>query len=354
MTAEKKPAIGPNGSTAPAGAAIGESGDIVPAARRRLGFLPVDGFSMIALTAAIEPLRGANLLLEREAYRYQLIAPGARPTRASSGLMLGTDLPLETAADALEDLDALLVVTGVIHEPENAPTLHALLRRAARRGLIIGSISAGAFVLARAGLLNGYRCTVHWEYQGAFEETFPEIECSPGLFVIDRTRWTGSGGISSMDMMLHMIAADHGATLARRVANNFQVDRIRNAGIEQRPGALEILETLPEPMQRVVALMRANIESPMSMNALANTTGLNLRRIERMFQSHLGESPGQFYRRLRLQRARELLMHTNLSALEAAMMTGFSSSSHFAMAYQRQHGIRPSETRRAAKPGGVR
>ncbi|MEM6487221.1 MAG: DJ-1/PfpI family protein [Pseudomonadota bacterium] len=278
-----------------------------PAASRRLAFLPLDAFSMISLTAAIEPLRSANRLLGRNAYEWRIVAPGARPVRASSGLVLNSEIALEDVGQRIDRFEAYLVVTGAIREPENGAVLHAVLRRAARQGLVVGSLSAGAFVLARAGLLQGYRCTVHWEYQAAFEETFPEIECSPGLFVIDRNRWTGSGGISSMDMMLHMIAADHGPKLARRVANNFQVDRIRNAAIEQRPGALGRLETLPQPVQQVVALMRRNIEAPLSMAALAEETGLNLRRIERLFQAHLGESPGQFYRRLRLERARELL-----------------------------------------------
>ncbi|MEM6974377.1 MAG: GlxA family transcriptional regulator [Pseudomonadota bacterium] len=321
----------------------------VPAENRRIGFVLVDRFSLISLTAAVEPLRAANLKLDREAYRWQLIGPDRGPVPSSSGLTLNTDLALEDLPAILDSFDALLVVTGSVREPANTPAISAALRRADRRGLILGSLSAGAFVLARAGLLQGHRCTVHWEYQAAFEETFPDIECSPGLFVIDGRRWTGSGGISSMDMMLSMIAADHGPKLARAVANNFQVDRIRNAAIEQRPGAIDRLETLPGPVQTVIQLMRGHIEAPLTMADIAEATGHNLRRIERLFQTHLGESPGQFYRRIRLERARELLMHTNLSALEAALMTGFSSSSHFAMAYQRQHGIRPSDTRRQAE-----
>ncbi|MEM9765323.1 MAG: GlxA family transcriptional regulator [Pseudomonadota bacterium] len=327
-----------------------------PAERRSLGFILVDKFSMISLTAAVEPMRSANRLLGREAYSWHLISEDGGPVRASSNLTLATDLSLDALADsfspggarvAIPRFDALLVVTGLYAGADNEPRLHGVLRRAARAGLVIGSLSAGAFVLARAGLLDGFRCTLHWEYQPAFEEAFPEIECSSGLYVIDRNRWTGSGGISSMDMMLHMIGIDHGTRIAREVGNNFQVDRIRNAAIEQRPGALERLETLPAPLQKAITLMRANIEAPLRMSTLAEAAGLNLRRMERLFQSHLGKSPAQFYRSIRLERARELLMHTNLSALEAAMLTGFSSSSHFAMAYYRQHGIRPSETRRS-------
>ncbi|MGF1554234.1 MAG: GlxA family transcriptional regulator [Paracoccaceae bacterium] len=319
-----------------------------PASSRRIGFIVVAEFSLICLTAAIEPMRFANTALGRAAYDWRLIGPGGT-VRASSGLSLGLDLPLDALPGRLNEFDALIVVTSYLTATPHDDAVSAVLRRAARRGLILGSLSAGAFALARAGLLDGYRCTIHWEYQPAFEEAFPDVECSSGLFVIDRGRWTGSGGISSMDMMLHMIAADHGPRIARLVANNFQVDRIRNAGFEQRPGALERLETLPEPVQRVVALMRGHIEHPLGMAEIASIAGLNLRRIERLFQAHLGESPASFYRRLRLERAREILMHTTLSALEAALMTGFTSSSHFAMAYQRQHGIRPSETRRTGE-----
>ncbi|MEM6677677.1 MAG: GlxA family transcriptional regulator [Pseudomonadota bacterium] len=336
-----------------------------PAAERSFGFVIVDEFSMIALTAAVEPLRSANRIVGREAYRWRLISADGGPVTASSGLTVATDMGLESLAESLArpatigngaaddmGIDVLLVVTGLYSGAPNEARLHALLRRAARAGLVIGSLSAGAFVLARAGLLEGHRCTVHWEYQPAFEEAFPEVECSSGLYVIDGLRWTGSGGISSMDMMLHIIGVDHGPRVAREVGNNFQVDRIRNAAIEQRPGALERLETLPDPLQRVIALMRANIEAPLRMSEIAAHSTLNLRRMERLFQSHLGQSPAQFYRALRLERARELLMHTNLSALEAAMLTGFSSSSHFAMAYYRQHGIRPSETRRSVSGSG--
>ncbi|MEO1459242.1 MAG: GlxA family transcriptional regulator [Pseudomonadota bacterium] len=319
------------------------------AERRRLAFLLLNDFSMIALTAAIEPLRSANRLAGRQSYDWSLVGESGAPVRASSGLAIAVDLGIAELAQRVEDFDVFFVVTGLLRDPQNEGRLHGVLRRAARAGRVVGSISAGAFVLARAGLLDGYRCTVHWEYQPAFEDAFPEIECTAGLYVIDRNRWTGSGGISSMDMMLEIIAADHGPRLAREVGNNVQGDRIRNASIRQRPGALARLDTLPAPVQRAVTLMLANIETPLKMSAIATATGLNLRRMERLFQSHLGDSPAQFYRSLRLERARELLMHTNLSALETAMLTGFSSSSHFALAYQKQHGIRPSETRRQAE-----
>ena len=192
---------------------------------------------------------------------------------------------------------------------------------------------------------------MHWEFQPAFEEEFPDIESSPGLYVIDRDRWTGSGGVAGLDMMLYLIEQDHGPALSRSVANWFQIDRIRNAAIHQRSGQLDRLETLPDPLQKAIELMMANIEAPMKMDEVAALSGLRLRRMERMFKSNLQTSPASFYRSLRLEKARELLLHTNLSTLEIGVLTGFSSSSHFAMAYQKHYGMRPTDARRPNSGG---
>ena len=210
----------------------------------------------------------------------------------------------------------------------------------------MGALSAGTFILARANLLEGYRSTVHWGVSAGFAEEFPDLETLPDLFVVDRDRWTCAGGVSCMDMMLHMIERDHGGMLTRAVGNQFQIDHIRAPAIRQRPGSLERIEVLPGPMQDAVKLMMANIETPLRMDDIAALSGLNLRRMERMFRANVAMAPGQYYRRIRLERARDLLLHTNLSTLEVACLTGFSSSSHFAMAYQRQYAMRPTDARR--------
>jgi len=316
-----------------------------------IAFLVVRQFSLISLVSALEPLRGANCALGREAYAWKLYSPDGAPIAASNGIVVSVDGELDDLAAALPATDILFVVAGLDPDPPGRAHLHAVLSRAARAGVVLGSLSSGTFILARAGLLDGYRCTVHWEFQPAFEEAFPEIECSSGLYVVDRDRWTGSGGITGLDLMLGLVERDHGPELSREVGNLFQIDRIRNAGVDQRPGALARLETLPAPLQTAVSLMLSNMEEPLRMQEIARRSGLNLRRMERLFRAHLDAPPGQVYRRLRLERARELLRHTNLATLEVGMLTGFSSSSHFAMAYQREFGQRPSETRRIDEAG---
>ncbi|MEO1492417.1 MAG: GlxA family transcriptional regulator [Pseudomonadota bacterium] len=305
-------------------------------------FLLIEQFSMMSVVSALEPLRGANRLLGREVYRWHLISHDGAPVEASNGMTVTAD----GALGEIEDADFLFVCAGLSADPPYRARLNAGLNRAARAGLVLGSLSAGTIILARAGVLDGYRSTVHWEFQPAFQEEFPELETSPGLFVIDRDRWTGSGGITGMDMMLSLIEHDHGPDLSRSVGNQFQIDRIRNASIAQRPGQLDRIETLPHAVQQVVTLMLEHIEEPLRMDDLAAQVGMNVRRMERLFNTHLDTAPAQFYRKLRLEKARDLLLHSNLPTLEVACLTGFSSSSHFAMAYQRQFGQRPSETRR--------
>lgn len=318
-----------------------------------LAFLLVPEFSMLSVVSAVEPLRAANRLLGSEAYAWRFYSADGQPIPASNGMAVNVAGGLAEITAAAPRFDYLFVCAGLDHDPPGRQRLHAALHQCARAGLVLGSLSAGAFILARAGLLRGYRCTIHWEFQPAFAEAFPELDLSPGLYVVDRDRWTGSGGVAGMDMMLELIGRDHGPLLSRAVANQFQIDRIRNAAMHQRPGALDRLETLPAPLQNAVQLMLANIETPLPMDQLARLSGLRLRRMERMFRAHLEASPARFYRALRLEKARELLLYTNLSTLEIGVLTGFASSSHFAMAYQKHYGMRPTDARRPA-PGRTR
>ena len=311
-----------------------------------VAFLLLREFSMMSVVSSVEPLRAANRLSGTTSYAWRFYSEDGQPIAASNAMTVNVAGGINDIAEKPSGVDFLFVCAGTDPNPPNRARLHAGLRQCARAPMVVGSLSSGTFILARAGLLNGYRCTVHWEFQPAFEEEFPELDFSPGLFVIDRDRWTGSGGVAGMDMMLYLIERDHGPALSRAVANWFQIDRIRNAAIHQRSGQLDRIETLPNPLQKAIELMMANIEAPLKMDEIAEVAGLRLRRMERMFKSNLDTSPASFYRGLRLEKARELLLHTNLSTLEIGVLTGFSSSSHFAMAFQKHYGMRPTDARR--------
>lgn len=310
-------------------------------------FLLLDGLALMSLASAIEPLRSCNRLLGHEAYRWVLASIGGVPVTASSGIPLGT-MPLEAALDGAE---AVFVCGGLRVRPPDERRHLTVLRTAARRGVALGALSTGTWLLAQAGLLAGYRCTIHWENRPAFIEAFPGLDCTDRLFEIDRNRLTCSGGTASMDLMLRLIADRHGADLARRVANQFHHQRIRGTEDGQRSGRLDHAAGLPPALAEALRLMAQHIEDPLPISLLAKQAGLSARQLERLFLRYARMSPARYYLALRVDRARELLTYSDQPLLAVAVASGFASTSHFSGWFRRFHGMRPSELREQARRG---
>jgi transcriptional regulator GlxA family with amidase domain len=221
----------------------------------------------------------------------------------------------------------------------------AWLRRLARKGVTIGGISGGPYILAKAGLLDQRRATLHWEHLPAFREAFPDITVVPSLFEIDGTRITCSGGISALDMMVALIERDHGRQLAASVGDWFLHTHIREGMGPQRMDLRYRLGVADEKLLGVLRAMETSLEMPQPRAALASGAGISLRQLERLFHRHIGHGIHRHYRWLRLERARQLLRETTLPVLDVALATGFASSSQFARAYRRAFGESPSLTR---------
>jgi len=310
-------------------------------------FLLLDGLSLMSLASAIEPLRSCNRLLGREAYRWVLASVTGGLVTASNGIALQV-VPVEKA---LKDAAIVFVCGGLRVQPPQERQHVAVLRRAARRGAVLGALSTGSYLLAHAGLLTGYRCTIHWENRPAFMEEFPELVCTDRLYEIDRNRLTCSGGTAAMDLMLRLVADQHGADLARRVANQFHHQRIRGMEDEQRGGRLDHAAGLPPALDEALRAMAERIEEPLSIPALAALAGISARQLERLFLRYARVSPTRYYLSLRVDRARELLTYSDLPLLEVSVASGFTSTSHFAQWFRRFHGMRPSELRERARKG---
>jgi len=312
---------------------------------KTVGFLLIPGFALMSYAAALEPLRAANLLSGRTVYRWWHAAPGgAKPVTASNGVAIVPDIGIGTERNA----DMLFVCAGGNPATFDDASVFAWLRRLARRGVIIGGISGGPYILARAGLLEEHRATLHWEHQPAFSEAFPDIEVTPSLFEIDGNRITCSGGISALDMMVALIERDHGRELAAAVGDWFLHTHIREGFGPQRMDLRFRLGVTDEKLLRVLRLMETTIETPQSRADLARLAGVSVRQLERLFRRHLGRGMHQHYTSRRLERARQLLRETTLPILDVAVATGFGSSSQFARAYGRAFGESPTRTRASA------
>jgi transcriptional regulator GlxA family with amidase domain len=312
------------------------------ARHRRIGFLLVPDFAMIAYSCAMEPYRAANTLAGETLYAWTHVSPDGRPVLASNGLAIvpdhGLDVPL--------DVDDLFVCAGGNPTLFQDQATFAWLRAQAHRGIRIGGISGGPYLLARAGLLTGYRATLHWEYESALREEFPRLNITRNLFEIDRNRFTSSGGTAALDMMAALIAAEHGRGLSRAVGEWFLHTHMRQSAAPQRMTLRERYDVANPTVLATLERMERSLEEPLGRSALAEAAGVSLRQLERLFRAHLGRTLSIHYLELRLERARNLVTQTSMPVIEIAFACGFVSAPHFSRAYKSRFGFAPAHERR--------
>ena len=314
---------------------------------QRFSFLLMPDFAMLAFSSAVEPLRVANRIAGRPLFAWQIVTPDGQPAASSGGTRVLPDCALEACGQPGNLPDTLVVVAGMEVQRFRASPAISTLCRLARSGVRIGALSTGSYLLAWAGLLKGYRCTVHWENLDAFREDFPELEVTGELFEVDGARLTCSGGIASLDMMLSLVAADHGRDLATQVAEQFIHERIRETHDHQRMSLQGRLGISHPKLLQVIALMEDNLEEPLPRAELARRAGLSNRQLERLFRKYLCRTPTRYYLELRLLRARGLLTQTAMSILNVALACGFVSASHFSKCYREFFNKMPREERQA-------
>lgn len=309
--------------------------------QQTFGFLLVPQFSMISLSALLEPLRMANWIAGRELYRWELFSRDGAPVAASNGLTLSPIAPMEV----IERVNALFVVAGDDTASHCNRDMDALLRRLDRRGIPLGATSTGSLLLAHAGLLDGHRCTIHWALLSSLRESYTRLRASPALFQIDGPRMTCSGGIAGLDMMLHLIAEHHGPRLANAVSDQCIHAQIRPAHGRQRMALRHRLGISHPDLLAAVSCMETQLEEPLPLSRLADEIGLSLRQLERLFRAQLGATPARYYLQLRLVRARELLQQTSMPVVEVGVACGFATASHFGRCYRQHYGRTPRQER---------
>ncbi|WP_163557047.1 GlxA family transcriptional regulator [Halomonas sp. NO4] len=306
-----------------------------------IGFLLLENFTLISLASAIEPLRMANQLAGSELYRWYTLTSDGQPVSASDGLTVTPDVSLRTPLG----LDMVIVCGGVGPHRSVQREHVSWLQGQARLSRRLGAICTGSWALAKAGLLDGYDVSTHWECMAAMREAFPRVELTTRLFCIDRDRATCSGGAAPLDMMLNLICRDHGRELSAGISEMFICERVRSDQDQQRIPLRHVLGTNQPKLLEIVALMEANLEEPIALDELACYVGVSRRQLERLFQKNLRCSPSRYYLKLRLTRARQLLKQTAMSIIEVASACGFVSTPHFSKCYREFFGIPPRDER---------
>lgn len=310
----------------------------------RVAILLVPGFSLMSFSSLVEPMRGANRALRATVFEWVLASSEGGVIFASNGMAVGT-VPCAQIRDGTFDL--VIVCGGQEDETYASSKLRSLLRHLRRRRIAIGSVSTATFILAQAGLLDGRRCTTHWDYIDTFRESFPEIEVNSELFVMEDGIFTCAGGIAALDVMLVLIKGLCGSEVSNLVAENFIYGSGRDAHDSQRL-SLRLRHGVSHPnLLSAVATMEANTEVPLRLPEIAKSAGILQRQLERLFRDRMGMSASRFYIQLRLEKARRLLRNSSVSIFEIAVATGFTSAAHFSRAFRGQFGRPPSVDREA-------
>ncbi|MGH1356088.1 MAG: GlxA family transcriptional regulator [Thalassovita sp.] len=308
---------------------------------REFAFLLLPQFTLLAFSAALDPLRIANQLAQRPLYRWSAYSEDGAAVTSSCGMTVSVDMAMDTFPQNAH----AFVCAGTVHEFDASHKTMSALRRHAKHGGIVGGVCTGAITLARAGILRGKRATLHWENQPAFREEFPDQEISTAIYEIDGKVLTCGGGVASTDMMLTLVEEDFGPQFALAVADMCVYGGRRAQNAHQRSSLSVLLGSRNSKLVEIGRLMHENIEDPLPLAELCCRVGVSRRQVERLFLKYLNTSPLQYYRGLRLDHARALLRETDMSITEVGLASGFSSDSAFLKGFRSRFGISPSKFR---------
>ena len=311
----------------------------------RIGFCLIDGYAMMSAAAAMEPLRAANLFAPEPLFDLHCLSIDGTQAKSSLPAAFQT-VPLDQAGTSF---DKVFVVAGGDPFQCNDPRLFTWLKQLDRRGVALGGISGGAGILANAGLLENRRFTIHWHHLDALRARHPKSLVERRLFVLDRDRFTCSGGTAPLDMMYALIASKHGSNFARQISDWFIQTEVRASGAPQQASVEARYGALPRPVTEAIELMESHLADPLSLDQIASLVGLSSRQLQRQFQASFGRAAAHRYRDIRLEKAHDLARASALPAKDIADLTGFASASAFSTAYAKRFGEQFRQTRQKAR-----
>jgi len=300
-------------------------------------FLLLPKLTLLAFTSALEPLRVANQVTGKELYRWYVMTEDDATVTCSCGVTITPDTPLRDVPRG----GAAFVCGGI--EPNESTSRRAVgwVSRQRAFGARVGGICTGAFALARAGLLEGRRFTLHWENQPGFVETFPGLVPKRSRVVVDGDLLTCSGGSAATEMMLKIIEDDHGEDFAIAVSDMCLNSSSGDIEREQRSSIAKAISSRNPKLLHILREMYANIEEPLSLEDLARNANVSRRQMERLFTNALEETPAATYRNIKLDKARALFSETDMTVIEVAIATGFTSPSILSRSYKARFGETP-------------
>lgn len=305
---------------------------------KRIGFLVFDGMTMLDLTGPAEVLSRAP------GYELLLFSPTGAPVTTGSGLpVAGTRRP-EPGDGALLDT---LIITGADDLPDREwdPALLAAAAMLADGPRRVASVCTGAFVLAELGLLDGRRATTHWRNARDLARRYPRVRVEADTLHVHDGRFLSSAGISAgIDLALSLVEEDHGADVAREIAQDMVVFMHRPGGQSQFAGAPQSPQVESSILRDVISRVHADPTGSHTVASMAAAAAVSSRHLGRLFREEMGTTPAQWLEQLRLSTAQQLILDGH-TVTAAARNSGFGSDESLRRAFERRLHTTPTEYR---------
>jgi transcriptional regulator GlxA family with amidase domain len=301
--------------------------------------------SMMSLASVLDTMRATNRIAGRNLFDWNIATLSGKPARLTSDLLIEPDITLDNQSAG----DLLIVIASFNHQHHAGPAHLKLIKRIARNFSVVGGIETGSWILARSGLLEHRSATTHWEDMEEFARHFPKVDLKPDRFVIDGSIFTTGGASPTFDFMLYLIRKRYGYPVAIEVSSAFIYDGVHSATDTQPLVSLGMLENNEPRVAAAIHVMEQHIDEPLTMKTIARQVGISVRMLEYLFHQILSMSPAAYYRRLRLQTARRMLVDTRLQLQEIVIRTGFSSLSAFSRCFKTHYQQTPGDCRRQAQ-----
>ncbi|MGV2106066.1 GlxA family transcriptional regulator [Agrobacterium vitis] len=321
-----------------------------PVDRLKIGFVLARSFTLSAFALFVDTLRLASDEFDRSGRvlaDWDVLGSTRHLITSSCGVQVA---PTSDLVEDPSQFQFIVVVGGLLNneQPIDRETA-AFLKKAAAKNVKLIGVCTGSFILAELGLMKSHRTCVSWLHYNAFRERFPDLQVrSDRIFNLDRTRGSCVGGSSAADMAALIVRRHISKDAERNALEVLHIEKARSALAIQTRKPLSI-ECNDPRIRATLIMMEQHIEGNLPIQDLAAAVGLSRRQLERLFMNETKNSPAMIYRRVRLERAKHLLVQSKAPLVEIALEVGFGNASHFAKVFAQTFGQSPTGLRTAIR-----
>jgi transcriptional regulator GlxA family with amidase domain len=317
-----------------------------PRTPRRIVFVAYPGFELIDLSGPSSVFSTANRLARTDLYRIVVASPHGGAIATSCGPDIATTACKKLRISKADTVLAMGAYAKPLIEAMASPAIASVLRRASSRAERYGSVCAGTFLLAAAGLLPGRRVATHWRGCEPLRQQCPDaVVEAEALYIADERLWTSAGGTTGIDMALAMLERDHGKALMGAVARQLVVYAHRPGHQSQFSSVLEAQVAADGAFADLIAWLQSNLDASVKVAQMAARAGMSERNFYRRFTAVIGIGPSKYLERMRLDAAKQRL-ESGEAVKTVAARIGFKSESAFRSAFAERFGVTPAHHQR--------